>query len=313
VDETVSSFIIRPTLFRYVDDLLIFGKDESDARETLNMFNSNNHGIRFTLELPDQGVLPYLDFKVRVLPDGEPNFEFYRKPMRKEIFINASSAFPKRSMENVIRSEIHRINSRCSDVKAARKFRRQFVSTLVKNGHDPKTVNSLKEIRNRSYQRTNFSDKFFLSVPFVNDETDYKIRKSLSALGVKIHIAHKGMKLKHHFKGKNTEKCSMINCKLNSDLCMKKGVVYHMKCNVCNSDYIGSSWRHLHIRYKEHLTHKSSIIYVHNLSCNGTMSVSVLASDQNIQRMRLKEAILINERKPSLNTKNDLFGPHILF
>jgi hypothetical protein len=314
VDETMQSSISRPPLFRYVDDLLIFGKNDADAKATLDVFNSNIHGIRFTLELPDRKVLPYLDFKVSVSPSGEPVFEFYRKPMRKEISINASSAFPKKSMENVICSELRRIGDRCSDTHVASRYQKDFISILQKNGHDPKKIRSFKGNYNRRSQVRSTSEKFFLNIPFVNDETDRKIRKSLSELGVKIHIAHKGKKLKHHFKGISTAAvCTLVNCKLNNNLCMRKGVVYNLKCSLCNSTYIGSSWRHLHIRYKEHLTHKASAIYNHLLTCNGSMIVSVLASDHNVQRMRMKEALLINELKPSLNTKNELFGSHILF
>jgi predicted GIY-YIG superfamily endonuclease len=315
VDEITFSSLHRPPLFRYVDDLLIFGKDETDAKLTLDIFNSNGHGLKFTLELPVNGTLPYLDFRVGVSPNGEPNFNFYRKPMRKEISINAKSAFPKNSIENVIRSEIQRINNRCSDPHDAKVHKNLFLSTLIKNGHSPIAMKSLlRSPIKRRFNSEISSEKFFLSIPFINDKTDRLIRKSLAPLGVRILIAHKGKKLKNKLKDSNPElKCNMSNCKMKNHLCLRKGVVYHIQCQLCKANYIGSSWRHLHTRVKEHNTHKSSAVYTHNLSCNGTMCVSILANDNNIQRMRMKEAILIKQIKPSLNTKDDILGSHILF
>jgi hypothetical protein len=314
VDELTCAMLPVPILYRYVDDLLVFGRDESDARTTLESFNSNCYGIKFSLELPVDGSLPYLDFSVKVSPEGEPCFSFFKKPMRKDVFLNASSAFPKKSVENVVRSEVERIVGRCSDPLVAEHHKNNFINVLEKNGHKPQLVRSWLNKPVRRPKENTSNEKFFLSIPFVNEETDRKIRNSLAPLGVNVIIAHKGKKLKNQLGDSRCEqKCSMANCKLNNQLCMRKGVVYLLQCPICMANYIGSSWRHLHTRYKEHLTHKSSAVYAHNQTCIGTMSVSVLASDVNIQRMRVKEALLIKQIKPSLNTKDDLFGAHILF
>jgi hypothetical protein len=315
VDELNFSTLLGTPLFRYVDDLLIFGKNEEDAKLTLEKFNANGHGLKFTLELPNNGALPYLDFQVRVMPNGVPNFNFYRKPMRKEVSINAKSALPRKSIVNVVRSEVQRINNRCTDFEAAKRHNNQFLSTLVYNGHSSSAMRSIMFNNNKlRMSGPEFSEKFFLSIPFVNEKTSRLVRNSLSPLGVKILIAHKGSKLKDHLRDTKHEfKCKLANCRLNNHLCLRKGVVYQLKCQQCNEVYIGSSWRSLHIRVKEHHTQRQSVIYTHNLSCNGSVKVSILASDNNIQRMRLKEALIIKQAKPSLNTKDDVLGSHILF
>ena len=131
---------------------------------------------------------------------------------------------------------------------------------------------------------------------------------------MRVHTAHKGRKLRHVLnKSRHSYRCSLNNCKLNNDLCLIKGAIYEIKCISCGANYIGSSWRHLHTRYREHLTQRASPIYSHNLGCRGQLAVEVLAMDSNIQRMRIKEAILIKKRKPSLNGKEDILGSHILF
>jgi hypothetical protein len=314
VDELTSSPFSRQILFRYVDDLLVFGIDESDAKTTLNTFNSNSYGIKFTLELPVDGALPYLDFKVSVSPSGDPYFSFFRKPMRKEVSINATSAFPKNSMKNVIRNEILRIDNRCTDPTIAQLHKKKFLSTLKMNGHNPRAITAFLRQPVRRFEQLNNSEKFFLSIPFVSEKTDRLVRNALSQLGVPIIIAHKGSNLKDHLSNTTSdEKCLLRNCGLKNQLCMRKGVVYQLQCDLCKKDYIGSSWRHLHTRVKEHHTHRSSAVYTHNLSCSGRMCVRILANDINTQRLRIKEALLIKRRRPTLNTKDDLLGSHILF
>jgi hypothetical protein len=145
-------------------------------------------------------------------------------------------------------------------------------------------------------------------------EVQYKIRNAIKQLGIKIHIAHKGNKLKYSTnKFKEKDKCDMKGCTLKNNLCMIKGAIYEIKCNKCGESYVGSSWRYLHTRYKEHLNQKASPIYSHKQRCKDQFTVKILETDANTQRIRIKEAMLIKELKPVLNGKEDLFRSHILF
>lgn len=52
-------------VFRYVDDFLIFFKDQiADVQEILQVFETCMQGLRFTFELPKNGVLQFLDIKI---------------------------------------------------------------------------------------------------------------------------------------------------------------------------------------------------------------------------------------------------------
>jgi hypothetical protein len=300
----------RPT-FRYVDDLLVFTCGEEDAKNIFAAFNDNPYGLIFTLELPVNREITYLDFKVKVNDDGIAMFDFHRKPTRKDNFINAHTALPTQAIHNIIGNEWDRIRKRCSVSTSLEQHNKEFQRRLKINGHPQ---NALKPPKVQRPPGKKSDQKFFLSIPYVNDEIQYKVRNALKELGVRIHIAHKGSKLKHSTnKFKEKAKCVMRGCRLNNDLCLVKGAIYEVKCNQCGQTYIGSSWRYLHTRYKEHLSQKASPIYQHNQRCRGQLIVKVLAIDENIQRMRIKEAMLIKQLKPILNGKEDLFRSHILF
>jgi hypothetical protein len=268
------------------------------------------------LELPVNSSLPFLDFRVAVSSDGVANFEFFRKPMRKDNFINSATALPKQMINNIIINENSRIISRCTNSDKVKHHSRNFINRLVRNGHK---TNDLMRIKNRVAQNprsvTNPNQTFFLSIPFLSDTIESKIKNSLKDLGLKVLISHKCKKMKHVLSSSNAgnAKCGLPNCKLNNKLCMAKGVVYSISCDKCKASYIGSTFRFLHLRFREHLIQRSSPIHAHNLKCNGKLCVQALSKDNNTQRMRIKEAILIKQLKPNLNGKEDLLRSHILF
>ena len=144
---------------------------------------------------------------------------------------------------------------------------------------------------------------FFCKLPHLRPEYTYKWSAVCPIAGSHLSwtwkkpgygTAHKGSQLKHIMAGKKRQtSCHPPNCKLKSPLCLVKGSVYLITCNQCGSSYIGSSWRHLHTRYYEHVTQRASPIYVHNTQCNGPIGAKVLSTDRNIQRMRIKEALAI--------------------
>ena len=123
----------------------------------------------------------------------------------------------------------------------------------------------------------------------------------IKTLGLRIHVSHRNSKLRHVLNKKVKEdKCKLKNCRINNDLCLIKGTVYKIKCIKCGATYIGSSWRPLHTRFKEHMNQRASVVNMHMIRCGGLLAVEILEKDANIQRMRIKEAILIKKDKPTL-------------
>ena len=88
----------------------------------------------------------------------------------------------------------------------------------------------------------------------------------------------------------------------------KSGIVYQITCPRCNSRYVGQSVRHLLTRIKEH-SRKSTPVGSHFALCNCVLSidndVKILATSNSQRQLLIKEALLINELKPTLNTKDE--------
>ena len=312
--ETFVKLSIQAPSYRYVDDLLIFTKGEDEADLINREFNNNQYGLKFKMEKPVEYEIPYLDFTVKVSEEGVPVFNFFRKPTRKDIFVNANTALPKHAINSVIEAEWDRISKRCSENSKLEQHGKEYKRRLLRNGHGRNIIVKISYNMGRRRTRNNDDHTFYLNIPFVNEETEFKIKKALRTLGLKIHISHKNTKLRHALnENDRNEKCNLTNCRLNNDLCLIKGAVYRIKCTKCEATYIGSSWRPLHTRYREHMNQRASVVNVHLVRCGGRLAVEILEKDTNIQRMRIKEAILIKKEKPILNAKEDLFKKHILF
>jgi hypothetical protein len=310
--ETFTYLGFSPPTYRYVDDFLLLTRNHEEAETLHEGFNNNDYGLKFTLEKPDTNLsISFLDFTIEITDAGIPLFDFFRKPSRKENFINAKTALPEKTIRNIVNEEWFRISSKCSETNRINEHFKEFKNRLLKNGHDMLHKIHITPKQRRTKLRY---QKFFLNIPYINNTVDYQIRKSIKELGLNVIISHKSTQLKHLLSSKRPkETCNLPGCTLKSNICLVKGSVYLIKCNLCRESYIGSSWRHLHLRFKEHLSQKASPIHHHNARCNGPISIEVLQRENNLQRLRIKEALLIKERKPSMNGKDDLFKSHIMF
>ena len=92
---------------RYVDDIYSQASDEKEADAFHSTMNSAHPRIQFEIEKPNTSLdgrsLSLLDFTVTIRPDGNTEFEFYKK---KPIFMNYKSAIPKKTKRNIIRNEM---------------------------------------------------------------------------------------------------------------------------------------------------------------------------------------------------------------
>ena len=89
---------------------------------------------------------------------------------------------------------------------------------------------------------------------------------------------------------------------------LRAKVVYHFECS-CNrsNSYIGKTKRHLAIRTKEHLR-RSSAIFDHTSKCHMGQHCSienfkVIGQGRSDLEIKIKEALLIKDKRPSLNNQ----------
>jgi hypothetical protein len=100
----------------------------------------------------------------------------------------------------------------------------------------------------------------------------------------------------------------------NSGLCHVNNIVYQVTCRSCSQIYIGSTIRPLHCRMSEHLRNTNSSIYKQIQTCvdstrttmEDKLCLHILSKENDPINLRIKEAILIREKCPQLNSREEL-------
>lgn len=115
----------------------------------------------------------------------------------------------------------------------------------------------------------------------------------------------------------NTLRSQLVNPKDKPDKLKKCGIIYCVKCDVCDAEYIGETARTLGIRYKEHIDGKhDSAVRDHLNQSPGhkttAENVSVLAREENWAARKIREAIYIHKRQPALNRDKGTEIPPIM-
>jgi hypothetical protein len=291
---------------RYVDDIFILTKDSDSADNIANQLNNISEKIKFEMEKPINGKLNLLDFGV-MINNGKAKFSFYQKKARSNVFVNFNSHVPMMAKRHYVQNEWMRI-LRKSDKHDVKRAKKTLEEKLLANNYPQQLINKWTlstTQRNRSQMNSKI---FYLSIPYINDGINNMIKRSLRPLGLNIRLSHKNRKLKSWIKASTNQpiiNCSLANCRLKNEHCLKSMVIYECKCT-CGDTYIGSTERQLHIRIKEHFTLHNSAMFQHRLTCDNKWHTSILANGIDITDLRIKEAILIKQRHPSLNRKEEL-------
>lgn len=112
----------------------------------------------------------------------------------------------------------------------------------------------------------------------------------------------------------NTIRSQVTRVKDRTDKMKKCGVIYHIKCENCEGDYVGETARQLDTRLKEHMSRTSSAIFEHCDSKGHKIkpeNTKILNTEDNFWKRKVKEAIEIKQRKPSLNRDEGLELPRV--
>ena len=96
---------------------------------------------------------------------------------------------------------------------------------------------------------------------------------------------------------------------------IRSGVVYEIICRGCKATYVGCTCRHLRTRIMEHQNNDGPV-KTHLKDCKVELDkdlVKVLASTNRGDNYLLTlEALHIRDRKPKLNTKNEIRGRELI-
>ena len=77
--------------YRYVDTFVIWPHGKGKLTDFLNHLNGMHNNIQFTMEIEDDGHLPFLDIDIYRKTDGSPGHMVYRKTIHTNLYLHQKS------------------------------------------------------------------------------------------------------------------------------------------------------------------------------------------------------------------------------
>ncbi|KAI4476553.1 hypothetical protein M0804_013447 [Polistes exclamans] len=229
---------LRPVV--YVDDVITaIPKDRMD--QTLKTFNSVNNRIQFTMEVENNGTLPFLDMNIIRNEDGSIVTNWYVKPISSGRCINYNSNHPMSQKIGIIKGLLFRA-LKLSNKKFHIENKKR-IELILKNNNYPTSLihmvfNKFKIERDQKKVKE-LNNKRIIKFPFIKPLSN-KIKKCFKNTNVKLVFY-------------NLVKINSIYTKLKDrvDKLEQSNLVYKIPC-VCDKCYIGQTKQKLKKRLEQH-------------------------------------------------------------
>ena len=115
--EKLKKINFQPIMYRrYIDDVILGPVKRSPMiGNILQIFNSVNEDIKFTLESPDVGKpLNFLDISIKIINFGI-EYSWFTKPSHSNNSLRQDSWVPQHVKTNCVKNAIANVNQRCSN------------------------------------------------------------------------------------------------------------------------------------------------------------------------------------------------------
>ena len=240
---------------RYVDDTLALVRDLSDATNLLTCLNEAHPSIQFTMEVATNDRLPFIGMEI-IKIDGSLETCVYRKKTNEGLLLHYQSHVDSRYKRSLLRTMLDRAKRlsstqdfllpECKNLKGIflkLKYPEKLIDSAINRLHHPTDP-----------VQTPANSPVRITLPFKDQKSADVVRRRLGDLGTKINQqlqpVFTSKKIADHLKV-TEEKPPLIN---------QQSVVYEFTCDLCDTNYIGYTCRHLHQRVEEH---KHSVIGKH--------------------------------------------------
>lgn len=319
-----NEFDFRPQIFtRYIDDICLgpCPREPTIFDKILQVFNSINNSIQFTIEVPAVGKpLNFLD--ISVFTEKEKlRYTWFTKECHSDIVLRPDSWLPKHVKMNFVSNSIKQVANKCSDPQMQAMAFKKLGNRLRNNGY--KNVNFQKILNNQKTPH-NDNDRVFLQTDFITDRFNKKINKIMNQYDFPVKVISKpNKKLSQVFRAATQKNPKHDNCNVCSALpdnygCNDRFIIYKFTCNTCHKCYIGETCRPFYQRFDEHRRslqkrdNKSALsehmnkdhpIGVPDIQ---NFQLCVLSRQKTPIETRIKEAQIINQARPQLNRKAEM-------
>ena len=237
-DKALASFHRPPTMWkRYVDDTFAIISKYA-ARSFFAHINKQNPSIKFTVEHEtDEGTIPFLDCLVIRSPDGQLKTTVYRKPTNTGRYMQFDSCHSLSTKRGFINGLFLRAQRICSTADLLQKEHANIIADLQLNGYPLKFIS--KKTFKRNHTARNWDG--CLSIPYVQDKSE-AIRRILNTVNIRV-----------AFTANNSIGRALSKVKDDITPGLQGNLVYKIKCQDCDTVYIGETSRPLPDRMREHI------------------------------------------------------------
>lgn len=298
--------------YRYVDDVICLWTGSTRQLDIfLNLINSLNHSIQFTMETETNHSLNFLDLTISHTTP-KLSFQIFRKETYTDSIIPHDSAHPPKTKTAALYSMINRLLSIPLSPPDYKKEKDTILQIALNNGYNENTVVTIiNKVNKRIMSRHLYS-------PNPKETPNFRRIQYIPSLAPQITNSLKQHDLTPAFYTNNTLKHLLVNNKIDKTPPNQKSGVYQIKCNDCNFEYIGQTGRTFKARINEHLrptknNPQSSNIAEHILNTNHSFSpdnLNILHVQRKGQKLDVLEAYEIfracREKRDLLNDQTFL-------
>ena len=303
---------VSPLLWkRYVDDILCLVSSSFNLEKYLQFLNSLYPSIKFTYELEENGVIPFLDVLIHNVCSCL-KFSVYRKPTHSLAYLHYFSWCSVSIKQGLAQTLFLRAFRVCDEEFLSEEC--QFIRDCLKRLAYPKSVldvglRKARQVYFRQKNGSNVKDKserkclFLPYMPFLESKVS-----GMRKFGIDVRFTY--------------------NNKIGNRLCKNKpkdsnleGVgVYKIPCNDCEKFYIGESGRNLKLRMKEHKKDiermkEESGVANHVKECDHFFdfdSAEVLVPCADRRKRHIIESAIIRRQQEKVVNLNHGFSPNNL-
>ena len=300
IDPKVREILQNGKYHRYVDDTLASTK-EDHIQDIHTKMNEIHEKVEITIERPDENrELAFLDIKIKMNEDVSSTTSLYRKTSATDVVMNYLADAPWQHKKAAATAMIQRAISIPSNEEERQRAMTKVKEMLHMNQWPDKVIKTLvRNIQTRNQQQTSKTIRNnlpTLTLPWVDSRTEEVLKK------VKCIAEKKGMQIETAIR---TDKIrNVCNNKARIKNGLLSNVVYELTCQTCNGFYVGQTSRHLMQRFKEH--QRGNTLPTHTCTTGvKEEGLRILYRGRGTYEIRIAEAIYINDRKPTLNGKEE--------
>ncbi len=255
---------------RYIDDCFFVVRSTAD--ELLTLANSVCKHIQFTLEMPVNNTIPFLDTRVHVNDEGLWSFSLHIKPSHSGTCLPFDAYVPTSRKRSLVWSESLRA-IRNSTPEHRESSQSMIVERLISNQYPPDFIRE-SSVTATFERKAKPEYTSYLKIPFRSDQQKWRIMQAYrrTKLTKNLRLIFTSEKpLSRRFRPKFQAFECPHNCLAcataeKSNCCFLKDVIYKISCGLCSDVYIGQTARTIRSRILEHIKDDNSHVRQHMLA-----------------------------------------------